>query len=83
MSKLRDFLFERVYKSEVLERERKKIRGMLQTIFSYINLKPEKFINRYPENDSINRRIIDFIAGMTDNYALNLFKSIVLPSYKY
>jgi len=83
VSKLRDFLFERVYKSEVLERERKKIRGMLQTIFSYINLKPEKFINRYPENDSINRRIIDFIAGMTDNYALNLFKSIVLPSYKY
>lgn len=83
VSKLRDFLFERVYKSEILERERKKIRGMLQAIFSYINLKPESFINRYPENDSINRRIIDFIAGMTDNYALNLFKSIVFPSYKY
>jgi len=81
--KLRDFLFKRVYKSGVLEIERKKVKGMLHVIFSYVNLEPEKFINPYPEGDSINRRIIDFIAGMTDNYALNLFKLIALPRYMY
>jgi dGTPase len=81
--KLRDFLFKRVYKSGVLEIERRKVNGMLHAIFSYVNLEPEKFINQYPEGDSINRRIIDFIAGMTDNYALNLFKLIALPRYMY
>ena len=37
----------------------------------------------YPEKDSQERRIIDFIAGMTDRYALKLFKNIAIPTYLY
>lgn len=78
LSKLRDFLFELVYRSEELERERKKIINILNTIYNFIKLDPQKYINTYPENDSEEKRILDFIAGMTDNYALQLFKKITL-----
>ncbi len=42
---------------------------------------PAAYINPYPRGDTVAVRIIDFIAGMTDNYALNLFQKISFPDY--
>jgi dGTPase len=81
VAKLRDFLYERVYWIKESEVERKKIRTIILTIFSHIKKEPEKFINSYPENDPVERRIIDFIAGMTDRYSLNLFNNISIPGF--
>lgn len=81
ITKLRDFLYERVYWVKESEAERKKIQDILTVIFSHIKQEPGKFINPYPENDPVERRIIDFMAGMTDRYSLNLFKSITLPRF--
>lgn len=81
INKLREFLYERVYWVKESETEREKIRTIMLTIFSFIKKAPEAFINPYPENDPVERRIIDFIAGMTDRYSLNLFKSLTLPKY--
>lgn len=83
ITKLRDFLFERVYWLKETEAERSKIRDILYTIFSHIKEEPGRFINPYPEKDSEERRIIDFIAGMTDRYSLNLFQKITVPEYIY
>lgn len=81
ITKLREFLYHRVYWVKESESEREKIRTVMLTIFSFVKKKPEDFINPYPGNDPVERRIIDFIAGMTDRYSLNLFKSITLPKY--
>jgi dGTPase len=78
---LREFLFQRVYWSEETRESREKIRGILIAIFDRIKKQPEKYVNPFPEKDPVERRIIDFIAGMTDRYALNLFKEIMLPVY--
>jgi dGTPase len=78
LSNLRTFLFDRVYRNPELEREREKVTNILRTIFDYVSKEPEKFINIYPESDTVKQRIIDFIAGMTDNYAIRLFKEITL-----
>lgn len=81
LSHLRDFLFERVYFVKESEEEIERIRQILTTIYRHVQKDPEKYINPYPAEDPLERRIIDFIAGMTDRYALNLFKQFSFPNY--
>jgi len=81
LSHLRDFLYERVYFVKESEEEIERIKLILTTIYHHVKKDPETFINPYPEEDTVERRIIDFIAGMTDRYALNLFKRIAFPQY--
>jgi dGTPase len=81
LNNLRDFLYERVYWVKETEEEVEKIRQILTVIYHNVQKKPETYINPYPEQDTVERRIIDFIAGMTDRYALNLFKEISFPKY--
>ena len=78
---LRDFLYDRVYWVKESERVRKKIETILLTIFTHVKKEPANYINPFPENDPVERRIIDFIVGMTDRYCLNLFNDITLPIY--
>jgi dGTPase len=79
--RLRDFLFQNVYSREERQVERQKIREILLAIHSHVGRNPGAYVNPYPEGDAMAVRIIDFIAGMTDNYALNLFQKISLPEY--
>ena len=50
---------------------------IIKTLFSKIKKNPTKFIKKsvYKKNN-IERNICDFIAGMTDRYAINLYNSI-------
>ncbi len=80
---LRDFLFRNVYTTPTLGNQRSKIKGVLQAIFEHIKEYPDTYIQPYPSDDPQDRRVIDFIAGMTDNYALKLFKTIAIPRYVY
>lgn len=80
ISKLRDFLFERVYWIKESQEEVEKIRQILTTIYRHVLKEPDRYINPYPEEDNLERRVIDFIAGMTDRYGLNLFRKITFPS---
>ena len=59
-----------------MEKERGKISNILFKIYDHIKMESDKYINTFPEDDSREERIIDFIAGMTDNYALQLYKNI-------
>ncbi len=81
LSQLRDFLFQRVYGVKESDEEVDKIRRILTSIYNHVEKQPEAYINPYPESDPVGRRIIDFIAGMTDRYALNLFREISFPNY--
>jgi dGTPase len=70
--KLRKFLFENVYSRAERQIEKDKIREILLAIHAGVSRDPQAYINPFPEDDPVAVRIIDFIAGMTDNYALNL-----------
>ncbi len=76
---LRDFLNKNVYQRAEREAELIKIKKILLIIYEEINSKPDQYIAGFPAEDHTQIRIIDFIAGMTDRYALNLFKKITLP----
>jgi dGTPase len=80
---LRDFLYKRLYFTLESPEEREKIENILQMLYARLLKNPGTYIARFPESDSQQLRTIDFIAGMTDRYALNLFHEFLFPNHKY
>ena len=83
MDDLRSFLFERVYKNPVAKGEETKARSMLQALFEYYLKHPEKlpadFIPQL-DFDGMPRVICDYIAGMTDKYAVAKYEQLFIPA---
>jgi dGTPase len=79
--KLRDFLNERVYFRKERKIEKEKIRDMILAIHDHVGRDPASYIAPFPPEDPVERRIIDFIAGMTDRYAINLLRDFFLPEF--
>ncbi len=83
MNELRDFLFEAVYRNPIAKGEEAKAREMLSELFAYFVKFPEKmpefFFNNTKE-ESVERCVCDYISSMTDRYAIDIFKSIFVPS---
>ncbi len=80
---LRNYLFDKLYPSESIAKEIYKAQRIIHELFFYYMQNPPKEIL---ENDfiktepSLERSIIDFLAGMTDEYALNTYQKLFLPS---
>ena len=50
---------------------------VIQILFNHLSKKTTKFIERRVLNNTTKERAVaDFIAGMTDRYAINLYKSL-------
>lgn len=77
--KLRDFLYERVYFNPRSRDELEKTEKIITELYRYIQKNPKEYIKPYPEEDSLEKRTGDFIAGMTDRYALGLYEKIFFP----
>ena len=78
---LRDFLYEYVYESPIIQNEFNKARKILKDLYDYYlehteevhdEVIPERKLNRH-------RMVCDFIAGMTDSYALMTYEKLFLP----
>ncbi len=77
--RLRDFLFERVYYNELVMREFKKAKSILESLYNHYLENPRLICPEDLPEDELHRRICDFIAGMTDRYALHTFEKLFLP----
>ena len=66
-----------MYNNPIVLKKTKEGSDIIKFIFKKIKEKPKKFI-KYDSQKmlTVERRICDFIAGMTDRYAINLYKSI-------
>ena len=78
---LRDFLYEKVYGSPYAREEVVKAKKIVTDLFRYVHDNPAAYVKPYPAGDSLLRRTADFIAGMTDLYAVDLFKQLFFPRY--
>lgn len=78
---LRDFLYEKVYEGEVSKREFKKARKILFDLYDYYREHPEEVFREFPKEmvDDRDRIVGDFIAGMTDRFALMMYEKKFLP----
>ena len=75
--KIKFFLRERMYFSKNVLKKTLMGKKIIKFLFLKIKKNPSKFIKKTNYNKSIlERNICDFIAGMTDRYAINLYNSL-------
>ena len=82
MGELRDFLFENVYFNPRAKGEESKAKDMLIHLYEYFKKNPQKMPPLYygmTEKEGVDRCVADFISGMTDRYAIDIFKEIWIP----
>ena len=83
MERLRDFMFEHVYYNPVAKGEESKARDIIGMLYEYYMKHPEKVPADFQPQldfDGIERTICDYIAGMTDKYAVDKFGEIFIPA---
>ncbi|MGF6375588.1 dGTPase [Clostridiales Family XIII bacterium PM5-7] len=81
---LRSYMFDHVYKSKKVKKEEDlaKVEVVVSSLYRYFIDHPSKLpsdISRLVPNDGINTAVKDYIAGMTDRYALNLYSDLFVP----
>jgi len=76
---LREFLYQNVYFNSAARDELRKTEKIVRDLFAYVLERPEEYIKDYPAGDPVIVRAGDFIAGMTDRYAMSLYEQVFLP----
>jgi len=77
---LRSFLFEAVYENTAATAEFRKATDILSGLWHKVREHPEAYLDRRTiDRDGLDAATRDFIAGMTDRYAVRLFEEIFIP----
>jgi dGTPase len=77
---LRDFLFEAVYENDIATAEFKKASGILGGLWEKVRERPAEFLDAATiEAEGLDAAVRDFVAGMTDRYAVRLFEQLFIP----
>ena len=81
---LRKFMFEHVYLNPKAKSEEVKAVDMIKNLYEYyichMDKLPEKYLQRISEGKSTKEQnVCDFIAGMTDAYAVKMFQEFFIP----
>lgn len=86
MMGLRSFMFEHVYRADYALRQEEKVRGVIRKLFEYYSNDIDRLPEEYriiAEDDGVSTAVCDFIACMSDRYAINVYSDLFLPiSYK-
>ena len=80
-------MFENIYIGSKAKEEETKVQYMIKELYLYLINNHNDIFDDVRDNlprENIHRIVCDYIAGMTDRYAINRFKSIFLPlSWQY
>ena len=82
LNTLREFMFERVYRNPVAKGEEAKAKDMLKRMYEYYYNHPEALPEDFQPQMSLEgmgRTVCDYIAGMTDNYAVDKYTELFIP----
>lgn len=83
MDALRTFMFERVYTNPVAKGEEVKAKDIIRRLYEYYRNHPDKLPADFiPQLDfeGMDRIVCDYIAGMTDKYAIYKYSEIFIPT---
>jgi dGTPase len=75
---LRKHMFENMYLTPTVRDEFVKAQRMLTALFEHVMANPGEYLQQDGE-EPLERLAIDFLAGMTDRYAMNLYAKVFLP----
>mgnify|MGYP004525350683 FL=1 len=78
-----DFMYEAVYLNQKAKGEEHKVINIIEGIWEYYIMHPEKLPGDYreiQETEGLDRAVCDYISGMTDGYAMEIFSKIFIPA---
>lgn len=80
--KLHTFMFETVYRNPAAKSEEKKVPDLVERLYSHycknVGLLPEE-LQKIAQREGVDRAVCDYIAGMSDRFAIQVFESLVVP----
>lgn len=82
-SKLHSFMFSEVYTNPVCKGEETKAMDMIKRLYEYFTKHPDKLPKEYAgirEKEGDERAACDYIAGMTDHYAVKVYSNLFIPN---
>lgn len=81
-NELHEWMFENVYKNPVAKSEESKAMLLVEKLYKYFYKNPDSLPNDYKnimERFDKEQAVIDYVSGMTDGYAINLFEQLFIP----
>ena len=79
-NELRTFMFENVYYNPVAKRDEEKAKAVMEELYLYFLSHPDKMPEEYRyEEEPADRRVCDYISGMTDRYAIRTYTELKVP----
>jgi dGTPase len=78
LEELRTYMFQHMYLTPAVRMEFEKAQKLLTALFEYVTSHPDQFLDT-KSDQPVERLAIDFIAGMTDRYAIALYERLFLP----
>jgi dGTPase len=82
VDELREFMFSNVYTDSAAKEDDPKTHFVVQKLFEYFCQHPDDLPDEWrqnPRSEPIERRVADYIAGMTDRYAIQVFERFYIP----
>ena len=83
LNDLREFLFARGYRNPIAKGQEQKAKEMLQQMYEYYYRHPEALPEDFQPQlsfEGMERTVCDYIAGMTDNYAVDKYTELFIPA---
>ena len=80
-NKLRDFMFEHIYLNPEAKGEEGKAQKIIEQLYDYFTLHPEELPENIRRKSGKDEGVKDYIAGMSDRFAVKKFKDIYIPKY--
>lgn len=81
-----DFVLMNVYRAPKVQEQEERAQDLIRTLYRYFKKHPEYIPDESKiiyYRDGIDRAVCDYIAGMTDRFAVRLFRSLYIPSKWY
>ena len=79
---LKDFMFESVYTNPNAKQEEAKAIALVEKLYSYFIEHPDKMPEEYQDiirESDTDRAVCDYISGMSDSYAVDLYTELFVP----
>ena len=85
MRNLRRYMFENVYRNSACKREDEKVFYIISGLYDYymqhVDALPEFCLKNIDQGTSTETAVCDYIAGMTDHYAIEKFREHYEPKF--
>lgn len=77
-----NFMYESVYKNMKAKSEETKVLGLIEGIFDYFIIHPDKLPDGYKQiadEEGLRRAVCDYVSGMTDKFAVSKYSELFIP----